>query len=193
MLKFRVPLGADIKRHSRQGEATMTATLDIDELVRGVSSGNYLNQPGSQFGSVWEIDGLMAAQATPEQYAAFAAPPGVKLGRGVAIDWLTRKWTTMLAYRREQLVQVTIQGEPTEAAFVEVSRRISPLLGDGRQIELAQDASQHVLCRLEWAGKDGTVTAVRTVKYVRVSIERYHEFRRGFRRAVAWLSDQLAD
>jgi hypothetical protein len=171
----------------------MTATLDIDELVRGVSSGNYLNEPGSQFGSVWEIDGLLALQATPEQYAAYAPPPGVKLCRGVAIDWLLRKWTTLLAYRREQLEQVTIQGEPTEETFLEVSRRICPLLGDGQQIELAQDASQHVLCRLKWAGKDGTVTAVRTVKYLQVSIERYHEFRRGFRRAVAWLSNQLDD
>ena len=171
----------------------MTATVDIDELVRGVSSGNYLNEPGSQFGSVWEIDGLMAVEATPEQYAAFAAPPGVKVCRGVAIDWLSREWTTMLAYRREQLEQVTIQGEPTEEAFLEVSRRISPLLGDGRQVALAQDTSQHVLRRLKWAGKDGTVTAVRTVKYLQVSIERYREFHRGFRRAVAWLSDQLDD
>ena len=165
----------------------MTATLDIDDLIRGVASGNYLQKPGSLFGSNWGADGLMAAEATPEQCAAFGAPHGFRLCRGVRVDWLDRNWTTMLGYRNDQLAQVTIRGEANDETLVKVCRRINPLLGDGRPTKLPEDAAQNVLRRFKWDGRDGSVTAVRIAKYLEVSIAKYF----GFRRAVAWLSHQF--
>ena len=46
------------------------SNLQIENIIKGIASGQYVQKVGSQFGSIWGFDGLLAVEATPAQYAA---------------------------------------------------------------------------------------------------------------------------
>jgi hypothetical protein len=152
--------------------------LQIEDLIRGIATGNYVRRVGSQFGSVWGWDGLMAAEATPEQYAAFGASPKVKLCQGRSISWLGQEWFPILAYSRGWLHHVSIHTEPNGPTFTQVCAWLETILGKEPQLELPQDISQPVLRRFVWNGRDGTVSVVCTLTYLQVGIGPYTWLRR---------------
>ena len=85
--------------------------LNFENIINGIASGEYTRKIGSQFGSVWGFDGLLAAEATPEQYAAFGASSEIQLCHSQEIDWLDRKWSVVLAYRGKALKQVSVYSD----------------------------------------------------------------------------------
>jgi hypothetical protein len=93
------------------------ADLQIENLVRGVATGEYVRKVGSQFGSIWGFDGLMLIEASPEQYAAFGASRKTKLGHGYPLDWLGHEWRVILAYHRGELRQVNIHTDADDSTF----------------------------------------------------------------------------
>jgi hypothetical protein len=160
------------------------ADLQIDKLLRGVASGHYVHELGSQFGSIWGFDGLMEAKAAPEQYAGFRASPKVSLCHGKPITWLGQDWSVILAYKRGQLAQVNIHTDPTDAIFDNVSAYLELLLGKGQMTELPEDISQSVLRRLIWNGRDAAVWVVCTPTFLQLSIQRHTWVRRTVEKAL---------
>jgi hypothetical protein len=156
----------------------MTSELNIDDLVSGAASGNYPAKLGSKFGAIWGWDGLTSEEATPEQYRAFGAGSGVRLGHGHPVSWLERKWATILTYRREQLVQVNVHTDADEATLRDVRERLDTLAGKSREIRLPQDAAQGVVRRFRWDGRDGEIFVVQTATYLQVSVGQYTGLRR---------------
>jgi hypothetical protein len=152
--------------------------LQIEDLIRGSATGNYVAKVGSQFGSLWARDGLMAAEATPEQYAAFGASPQVRLCHGRPVTWLGQRWAPILAYSRGELRQVNIHTDPNDTTFTDVCAWLESVLGKGRELRLPQDAPQSVLRRFVWNGRDGVVSLICTPTYLQVSIGRYTWLRR---------------
>jgi hypothetical protein len=163
------------------------AGLQIEKLIRGVATGDYVRELGSQFGSIWGFDGLMESEATPEEYAAFGASSNVRLCNGKPITWLGQEWFVILAYGRGQLAQVNVHTDPNDATFADVCAWLEPLLGKGQKIELPQDVPQSVLNRLEWKGRDGTVLVVCTPTFLQVSLGRYSWPRRIIERSLRFV------
>jgi hypothetical protein len=157
----------------------MTAAVNIDDLVNGAATGDYPRKVGSQFGSIWGWDGLLAAEATLEQYQAFGAGWPVRLCHGHPVAWLEREWAANLVYSREKLAQVNVHhNNPDAATFVAVRNRLDALAGEGREVTMPKDASLGVTRRLRWEGRDGVVTLVQTATYLQVSVGRYTRMRR---------------
>src|SRR5260370_1627060 len=153
-------------------EATTMADLQIEDLVRGVATGEYVRKVGSQFGSIWGFDGLMLIEATPEQYAAFGASRKTKLGHGHPLDWMGHEWRVILAYHRGELRQVNIHTEPDDATFAKVRAWLENLLGNGQEIASPQDIPLSVQRRVMWTCRDCVVTLLSTPTYLQVSVGR---------------------
>jgi hypothetical protein len=96
------------------------AHLQIDDLLRGAATGTFPPKLGSQFGSLWGLDGLTAREASPQEYSAFGASSKIRLGHGRPVNWLEREWSTILTYNREKLEQVNIHTDDSDATFAEV-------------------------------------------------------------------------
>src|SRR5882724_10589837 len=109
-------------------EATTMADLQIEDLVRGVATGEYVRKVGSQFGSIWGFDGLMVVEATREQYAAFGASRKTKLCHGQPLAWLGQQWSVILAYHRGELRQVNIHADPADATLAKVRAWLENIL-----------------------------------------------------------------
>jgi hypothetical protein len=121
--------------------------IQIEDFLRGLATGSYTRQLGSQFGSVWQFDGLIEAEATPQEYAAFGASGDVQLGHGQGIEWLGRKWAVILAYRRHGLAQVSIHTNRDSLIIDSTTERLTLLIGKPRQSDSTV-----------WVGSDGVVT-----------------------------------
>jgi hypothetical protein len=152
------------------------ADLQIENLVRGVATGEYVRKVGSQFGSIWGFDGLMVVEATPEQYAAFGASRKTKLGHGQPLDWLGHQWRVILAYHRGELRQVNIHTDPNDATFAKVREWLENILGNGQEVASPQDIPLSVQRRVMWMCRDGEVTLLSTLTYLQVSVGRPVDF-----------------
>jgi hypothetical protein len=148
------------------------ADLHIEDLVRGVATGEYVRKVGSQFGSIWGFDGLMLIEATPEQYAAFGASRKTKLGHGQPLDWSGREWRVILAYHRGELRQVNIHTEPGDVTFAQVHAWLENILGKGQETVSPQDVALSVQRRIMWLCRDGVVTLLSTPTYLQMSVGR---------------------
>jgi hypothetical protein len=148
------------------------ADLQIENLVRGVATGEYVRKVGSQFGSIWGFDGLMLIEATAEQYAAFGASRKTKLGHGHPLDWLGHEWRVVLAYHRGELRQVNIHTDPAAATFAKVREWLENILGDGQETRSPQDIQLSVEHRVIWTCRDGVVTLLSTSSYIQMSVGR---------------------
>ncbi len=155
-----------------------SSDLQIEDLLNGIATGNYVAKVGSKFGSWWEWDGLVAAEATPEQYAAFGAASSVKLGHAKPVIWQQQQWSVILVYQRGLLAQVSINTERNEKTSTAVSHFLTNLLGKGQEVQLPQDAAQSVTRRVLWQGKDGEAWAVYKKIDLQISIQRFTRFRR---------------
>ena len=147
--------------------------LQIEDLLRGIETGNFTPKVGSQFGSHWGLDGLMAREASSEEYeasSAFGAGPKAKLCHGWPVNWLGQQWSAILMYPRETLAQINIHTEPNESAFTSVCARLTTLFGSGNKIDLPQDALQSIVSRFAWYSHGGSVVLVRTPTYIQLSI-----------------------
>jgi hypothetical protein len=148
------------------------ADLQIEDLVRGVATGEYVRKVGSQFGSIWGFDGLMLVEATPEQYAAFGASRKTKLGHGHPLNWLGHEWRVILAYHRGELRQINIHTDPDDATFAKAREWLENILGMGQEIKSPQDIPLSVQRRIMWMCRDGVVTLLSTPTYLQVSVGR---------------------
>jgi hypothetical protein len=146
------------------GGETQVADLQIEDLISGVATGDYVRKVGSQFGSLLGFDGLM------EQYAAFGASRKTKLCPSRPVTWLGQEWSVILAYSRGELRQVNIHTDPNDATFTDVCAWLETVLGKRQQLALPQDIPQSVLRRFVWNGRDGVVALVCTPTYLQVSI-----------------------
>jgi hypothetical protein len=126
--------------------------LQIESILNGVATGDYLRRIGSQFGSIWRFDGLTAAEATPAEYAAFGASGNTKLGHGEDVDWLGRKWGTILAYRHQSLAQVSVYTDFNDQFMASILTKLSLLLGKPK--ESPTD--------FFWVGRGGVVTLTKS-------------------------------
>src|SRR5260370_11508509 len=153
-------------------EATTMADLQSENLDRGVATGEYVREVGSQFGSIWGFDGLMLIEASPEQYAAFGASRKTKLGHGHPLDWLGHEWRVILAYHRGELRQVNIHTEPDGATFAKVREWLENILGKGQDTESPQDVALSGQRRGMWMCRDGVVTLLSTPTYLQMSVGR---------------------
>jgi hypothetical protein len=137
--------------------------LQIENIMRGIASGEYVRKVGSQFGSIWGFDGLLAAEATPEQYAAFGASSDVRLCHCKDIDWLSRKCSVILAYRGQALNQVSVYTNYDDR-FVSVALTwLTSVLGK------PQGSSSE----FSWVGRDGIVTLTKTPEVLQVDARRF--------------------
>jgi hypothetical protein len=152
-----------------QGETPMQH-LQIDELLHGVETGNFTPNVGSQFGSLWGWDGLIAQEASPDEYSAFGAGSSVKLCHGWPVNWLGEQWSAILMYQWENLAQINIHTEPSDATFNTVCAKLEIILGNKEQIRLPQDMSLSVLCRFGWNSRGGSVFLLRTPTFIQVGI-----------------------
>jgi hypothetical protein len=148
------------------------ADLQIEDLVRGVATGEYVRKVGSQFGSIWGFDGLMLIEATPEQYAAFGASRKTKLGHGQPLDWMGHEWRVILAYHRGELRQVNIHTDPDDATFATVREWLENILGKGQEVASPQEVPLSVQRRVMWMCRDGVVSLQRTPTFVQLSVGR---------------------
>jgi hypothetical protein len=146
------------------------ADLEIENLIRGLATGNYTKQVGSQFGSLWGWDGLMAMEATPEEYAAFGAARDVQICHGKPLNWFGQEWSTILAYPRGALNQVNIHSDPNDAVSARVHAWLESSLGKGEEHLLPGDEQQSVQRRVVWYGQDGSVSLICTPSFQQVSI-----------------------
>ena len=127
--------------------------VQIEDILQGLTTGSYIRKLGSQFGSIWQFDGLCEAEATPEQYRAFKASKNVQLGHGQPIEWLGRKWAVILAYRRQCLAQVSIYTDQNPLIRDATTKRLTLLLGEHSQSDSTV-----------WVGRDGVITITETDK-----------------------------
>jgi len=146
--------------------------LNIENLVRGIATGQYLRKVGSRFGSIWGSDGLMVVEATPEQYAGFGASRKDKLCHGEPLEWLGKEWFVILAYHRGELRQVNIHTDQDDAIFNDLHAWLENILGNAQEVSLPQDITQAVQRRLMWQGRDGVVSLHSTATFVQVSVGR---------------------
>jgi hypothetical protein len=137
--------------------------LQIENIIKGIASGQYVRKVGSQFGSIWGFDGLHAAEATAEQYAAFGAAADIRLCHSQDINWLGRKWSVILAYRGQNLAQVSAcTAYEDQFAGTTVTWLTSVL---GKPKELSPESS--------WVGRDGLVTLTQTPEFLQVDARRF--------------------
>ncbi len=137
--------------------------LKFENIISGVASGKYIRKVGSQFGSIWGFDGLLAAEATPEQYAAFGASPDIQLCHSEDIDWLSRKWSVILAYRGQALNQVSVYTNYDDQLVSTALTWLTSVLGK------PQGSSSE----FSWLGRDGIVTLTKTPKFLQVDARRF--------------------
>jgi hypothetical protein len=143
--------------------------LQIEDLLKGLATGNYLSNAGSRFGSSWGDDGLFVRAATPDECAAFGASSRILLCHGRSVNWLGQDWSSILAYNGGKLAQVNIHTETNDIVFVDVRRCLDAILGKSQEASLPQDDLQNVTHRFGWAGKDGMVSLIRTPTYIQLS------------------------
>jgi hypothetical protein len=151
--------------------------LQIENIIKGIGSGQYVREVGSQFGSIWGFDGLLAVEATAEQHAAFGAAPNIKLCYNEDINWLGRKWSVILAYRRQKLSQVSAY-TPSDDQFdsTTVNWLVSVL---GKPKESSSEFS--------WAGCDGFVTLTKTPVCLQVDARQFKFLEREFAKLRSFL------
>jgi len=137
--------------------------LQIENVVRGIATGEFVRKVGSQFGSIWGFDGLLVAEATPEQYAAFGASSKIRLCHGEDIDWLNRNWSVILAYRGQALAQVSVYTDYDDRFVSSALDRLSSVLGK----------PQETSSEFSWVGCDGVVTLTKTPQFLQVDARRF--------------------
>jgi hypothetical protein len=141
--------------------------IQIENILRGIATGSYTRQLGSQFGSVWQFDGLTEAEATPQEYAGFGASGDVQLGHGQEIEWLGRKWAVILAYRRRGLAQVSIYTDQDPLIIDATKNWLTLLLGKPKQSESTV-----------WVGRDGVITATEAGAFFQLDAGQFTPFQR---------------
>jgi hypothetical protein len=138
--------------------------LQIENIIKGIASGKYVREVGSQFGSIWGFDGLLVAEATAEQYAEFGAAPDIKLCHSQDINWLGQKWSVILAYRRQSLAQVSAYAAAYDDQIVgRTVTWLTSLLGKPKESS----------AEFSWVGRDGLVTLTRTPEFLQVDVRQF--------------------
>ena len=145
--------------------------LQVENIISGIATGRYVRKVGSQFGSIWGFDGLLAAEATPEQYAAFGATSDIKLCHSEDVNWLGRKWSVILAYRRQNLAQVSAYTVYDDRFVASTATWLTSVLGKPKETP----------SEFSWVGRDGLVTLTKTPEYLHIDA-------RQFRFVERWLS-----
>jgi hypothetical protein len=141
--------------------------IQIEDILRGLATGSYTRQLGSQFGSVWQFDGLNEAEATPQEYAAFGASGDVHLAHGHEIEWLGRKWAVILAYRRKGLAQVSIYTTKDPLIRDATTNWLTLLIGKPNQSDSTF-----------WVGRDGVVTITEAGAFFQLDAGQFTPFQR---------------
>jgi len=141
--------------------------IQIENILRGIATGSYTRQLGSQFGSVWQFDGLTEAEATPQEYAEFEASGNVHLGHGQEIEWLGCKWAVILAYRRRGLAQVSIYTDQNPLIIDATTNWLTLLLGKPNQSDSTV-----------WVGRDGVITATQAGAFFQLDAGQFTPFQR---------------
>lgn len=131
--------------------------IQIENILRGIATGSYIRQVGSQFGSVWQLDGLTEAEATAQEYAGFGASGNVQLGHGLEIEWFGRKWTVILTYRRQQLAMVSIHTHQDPLIIDVTTNWLTLLLGKPNRTDSTF-----------WVGRDGVITTTEAGAFFQV-------------------------
>jgi hypothetical protein len=121
--------------------------LHFENIVRGIASRECVREVGSQFGSIWGFDGLLTAEATPEEYAAYRGAPDIRLCHSEDINWLGRKWSVILAYRGQKLAQVSVYIPYDDQVAGATLTWLSSVLGEPKE-----SGSE-----FSWVGLDGLV------------------------------------
>jgi hypothetical protein len=150
----------------------MATMIDLEQLLKGAATGNYERKVGSQFGSLWGYDGLLGAEATPEQYAAFGGS-GVQLCHGMPVTWLGQEWRVILVYRGGKLNQVNVHADPSNEIVAKVCEWLASVYGKEQSGIHPRDGALSVQQRLVWKGQNGVVTVVRTPDYLQLSAGPY--------------------
>lgn len=138
-------------------------TVKIDDLIDGIATGNYVKRVGSQFGTLWGFDGLLVAEAEPEEYAAFGSGRNVNLCHSHQIDWEGKAWDAILAYQGKELVHVTIHTAIDEKTFSLISGKL-----DSKMSRSTSAAGKEI----EWIGVDGSVTITKSSDLLYVSLNK---------------------
>jgi hypothetical protein len=139
------------------------SALQIDNILKGIATGEYIREVGSQFGSIWGWDGLLETEATPEQHAAFGASSNVRLCHSEDIDWLGRKWAVILAYRRQGLAQVSAYIASDDRFLETPLTWLTSVFG--KPTESPSEFS--------WVGRDGIVTLTKTPELLQIDARRF--------------------
>jgi hypothetical protein len=141
--------------------------IQIEDIFRGIATGSYTRQLGSQFGSIWHFDGLTEAEAPPQEYAGFEASRDVQLGHGKEIEWLGSKWAVILAYRRRSLAQVSIHTDQHQVIIDATTNWLTSLLGKPNQSDSTI-----------WVGRDGVITATQAGAFFQLDAGQFTPFQR---------------
>jgi hypothetical protein len=158
----------------------MPSIIDLEGFLRGTATGKYEKRVGSQFGSLWGWDGLLASEASPEEYAAFGGFRS-RLCHGVPVLWLGLEWSVILVYRGGKLSQVNVHTDPSDKLVSNVCDWMGQVFGPAHPGNHPRDNVLSVQQRLVWVGDAGTATAVRNPTYLQLSIGRYGWFLRSLR------------
>ena len=142
--------------------------IQIEDIFRGLATGLYFKQVGSQFKTLWQFDDLSEAEATAEEYRAFNASADVQLGHGQQIEWLGRKWDVILAYRRQALAQVSIYTRQDNQIMTATTDWLTSLFGKPNKSVSA----------FVWVGRDGTITLTRANTFLQVDAGQFTLFQR---------------
>lgn len=151
------------------------ASLNIEDIIKSVASGHYLNKSGSHFGSKWRNDGLFVKEASHYEYSQFlgeiTAPAlqakEIKLCHGKPIMWMGEEWSAILTYYRTELSAVDIVTQRNKNIDSKVKVFIDGIFGQGKRI--GRDSTMR---EFEWIGIDGAITLTVTSKMVQISINK---------------------
>jgi|SRR5215831_2212237 len=139
------------------------SVLQIESIIRGIASGQYPRKVGSQFGSTWRSDGLLAAEASPKELSAFGAAANTRFCHSQDITWLGREWSVLLSYSANKLAQVSVYTTYDEQFVGTVVLWLSSVLGTPKESS----------SEFSWLASDGLVALTKTSQSVQVDARRF--------------------
>jgi hypothetical protein len=137
--------------------------LQIEAIIKGIASGQYPQEVGSQFGSTWRSDGLLKTEASPKELSAFGAAANTRLCHSKDITWLDKEWSVILSYFGDKLAQVSIYTANDEQFVGTVVIWLSSVLG----------APKESPSEYSWLGTDGLVALTNTSKSLQLDARRF--------------------
>jgi hypothetical protein len=151
--------------------------VQIENLIRGLSTGVFPGEIGSRFGSSLFFDGLIVPEPTPENCPWLWH--GFQGCNGEKVEWFGRKWSVMLGYREGLLVCGTVYTRQEQGICAASLSWLKAVLGQPWQPRQSDLEFVWVLRRgMVWLTTAGGPLEVFAIKFTReqrvlVAVERF--------------------